>query len=94
MATHRMDTAYVKKRDALKRQAKRNNSPCALCGKPIDYGLYYTHPMAFTADHIKAVGAGGSMTGPLQPSHRSCNSRKSDKPTFRTITQPNPSRDW
>lgn len=94
MANYRNDTSYVKKRDALRRQAKKNNTPCALCHKPIDFTLHYTHPMSFTADHIKAVATGGSMTGALQPAHRSCNSRKSDKPTYRTIAQPNPSRDW
>ena len=78
MATRRNDHEYTKRRDALKRRATRNNEACALCGQPIDYTLHYTHAMAFTADHITPVAAGGKMIGPLQPAHRGCNARKGD----------------
>lgn len=67
MATQRNDHSYTKKRDALKKQSKKNNKGCMLCGKPIDYDLPYTHPMSFTADHIKSIKSGGSMLGALQP---------------------------
>ena len=96
MATLRNDRAYTAKRDALKRRARREGSGCHLCGKPIDYTLDYRHPMAFTADHIDAVGAGGSMTGPLEPAHRSCNSRRGKKPlvAVKRAQKPITSRAW
>lgn len=76
MATRRNDHEYTKRRDALKRRATLNQEPCALCLKPIDYTLHYLDAMAFTADHIESIKSGGRMLGPLQPAHRSCNSRK------------------
>lgn len=94
MATMRNDHSYTKKRDALKRQCKRNNSSCALCGNPIDYTLPYTHSMSFTADHIEAIANGGKMLGQLQPAHRSCNSRKGAKTEIRQNLNTNPSRNW
>ena len=97
MATYRNDRAYTAKRDALKRQSKKKNSPCHLCGKAIDYTLDYKHPMSFTADHIEAVAAGGSMTGALKPAHRACNSRRGKKPLTELTTrrpEPRTSRQW
>lgn len=97
MATYRNDRAYTAKRDALKRQSKRTNAPCHLCGKPIDYALNYKHAMSFTADHIEAVGAGGSMTGALAPAHRACNSRRGKKSLTTSLTrrpEPRTSRQW
>lgn len=80
MATSRDDHSYRARRDALKRIATRKNLPCHLCGDTIDYTAPYTDRRAFTADHIDAVANGGSMTGPLKPAHRACNSRRGDKP--------------
>jgi hypothetical protein len=95
---YRNDREYVKKREALKRQSRRNNSPCHLCGKPFDFELPYAHAMAFTADHLDPVGNGGSMTGALAPAHcrRSCNSRRGKKPLAAMTTRqaPKTSRDW
>lgn len=76
MRTHRNDRAYVRKREALQRQARRNNSPCHLCGRPFDWAMLdalgkdgWKHPLSFTADHLDAVNAGGSMVGQLAPAH-------------------------
>ena len=80
MATMRNNHSYVQRREALKRIAMRKNLPCHLCGDPIDYTAPYTDRRAFTADHIEPIATGGSMTGPLKPAHRSCNSRRGDKP--------------
>ena len=80
MATSRDDRSYRARRDALKRIAMRKNLPCHLCGDTIDYTAPYTDRRAFTADHIEAIATGGSMTGPLKPAHRSCNSRRGAKP--------------
>jgi len=92
----RNDRAYVAKRDALKRQCKKLNTLCHLCGKPFDFELDWKHPMAFTADHVDPVGSGGSMTGALLPAHRSCNSRRGMKAlqTLTRIETPKTSRAW
>lgn len=94
--TGRDDRTYRAKRDALRRQAKRNNTPCHLCGKPIDFTLDWKHPMAFTADHLEAIAAGGRMLGDLAPAHRSCNSRRGKKPlgTTKRASPPKTSRQW
>lgn len=80
LTSRRNDGEYVKRRDALRRKARKHNLPCHLCGNRFDWTLDYRHPMAFTADHIDPVGTGGSMTGELAPAHRSCNSRRQTKP--------------
>lgn len=80
MPTMRNDHEYTKRRDALKRIAKKKNLPCHLCGQPINYQAHYTDRLAFTADHQTAVAAGGHMTGPLLPAHRACNSRRGATP--------------
>ncbi len=77
--THRNDRDYVRRRDALRRKTKRNGGVCHLCKKPFDWTLHWKHPMAFTADHVDAVGTGGHMLGALEPAHRSCNSRRGKK---------------
>lgn len=99
--TYRNDPAYVRKREALKRQCRRNNTPCAYCGKPFNWELegtknYWKHPQSFTANHITAVANGGSMTGDLEPMHRACNSRlgKKDRSTLTKPAQPRTSRQW
>ncbi|QPZ39533.1 HNH endonuclease [Paramicrobacterium chengjingii] len=94
--TYRNDSAYVKKRDALFRQGRKNGIGCHICGKPIDYNLDWKHPMSKTADHINPIANGGKMTGELRLAHRSCNSRRGTKP-LNTITQvpsPKTSRKW
>lgn len=94
--TQRNDHTYVKRRDALKRRARKLDLPCHLCGNPFDWSLDWKHPMAFTADHVDPVATGGSMTGPLLPAHRSCNSRRQTKPLHEVTKprEPKHSRDW
>lgn len=36
----------------LKEKSQRENRPCSLCGKPIDYTLKWPDPGSFTADHV------------------------------------------
>ena len=95
-AQYRNDRAYVAKREALKRQARKTGAPCHLCGKPFDFELDWKHPMAFTADHLDAVANGGSMTGALKPAHRSCNSRRGKKQIgdVAPVAAPKTSRQW
>lgn len=95
MATQRNDHSYVQKRDALKRKAKKENLPCWLCDELIDWDADWTSPMAFTADHVDPVAAGGSMTGELAVAHRSCNSRKGAKVDYQvSVTKPETRRQW
>lgn len=93
---YRNDTAYVARQRALKRRARRNNTPCHICGHAIDYTLHWKHPMSFTADHITPVANGGHMLGELAPAHRSCNSRRGTKQltTLKPIRNPKHSQPW
>ena len=70
MATRRNQHHYVKRREALRRRAQAADTPCHLCHKPINWEADYRDPQAFTADHVTAVAAGGSMVGELRPAHR------------------------
>lgn len=47
---------------------------CHRCGK----GMTKDNPPS--VDHVRAIAAGGSWTGPFQVICRSCNSSKRDKP--------------
>lgn len=92
--TYRNDRAYTRRRDALRKQARKSDAPCHLCGKPIQWDVPYTHPLAFTADHLTPIALGGSMTGPLKPAHRSCNSRRGIKPLNEAPLMPRTTREW
>ena len=98
---YRNDRTYVAKREALKRQCKKRNTPCAYCGKAFYWeregtSEWWKDAMSFTANHIEAVGNGGSMTGPLEPMHRGCNSRLGKKPLggIAKRVEPRTSRQW
>lgn len=53
---------------------------CALCGKPVDKGLKYPHPLSATVDHIIPLAKGGTNAADnLQLAHWTCNRQKSDK---------------
>jgi hypothetical protein len=41
---YRNDTQYVRKREALKRQCQKNQTPCWICQRPFDYTLDWKHP--------------------------------------------------
>lgn len=88
------DVAYVKRREALKRKAKRDGDVCWLCGKPFDFDLPYLHPMAFSADHVEAIANGGKLLGELMPAHRGCNSSRGKKRTVEQISQPVTTETW
>ena len=66
----------------LKELSQKRDSPCALCGGPIDYTLKWPDPRAFTADHIIPLSTleyGDPMRqslSNLQPAHAGCNSSK------------------
>ncbi|MDQ2880483.1 MAG: HNH endonuclease [Actinomycetota bacterium] len=56
------------------------NTPCVLCGLPIDYALTVAvprHRLAGTVHHLIGLAQGGDPLDPnnLAPAHRSCNCR-------------------
>lgn len=64
------DHAYRRRTAALKRRAMKNNEPCALCGRAIDFTLPYTDKWSFTAEHSDPISLGGDLLGPILPAHR------------------------
>lgn len=81
--------SYRTKAARFKERCRRMKAPCYLCHEPIDYDLHPSDRMAFSADHVDPIGAGGHILGTLLPAHRSCNSRRNkgdkerDMPTTR-----------
>nr|DAQ46779.1 MAG TPA: HNH endonuclease [Caudoviricetes sp.] len=55
--------------------------PCAICGRPIDYGLPAGDPWSFEVDEIVPVSRGGSPIdrANVQPAHRICNQRRGNR---------------
>ncbi len=64
-----------------KKKVYATQSVCGICGKPVDKGLKYPHPLAPCVDHIVPVAKGGhpSDLENLQLAHWTCNRQKSDK---------------
>ena len=54
---------------------------CGICGREIDPGYKFPHPLSKTVDHIIPVAKGGhpSELLNLQAAHRWCNRWKSDR---------------
>lgn len=88
------DRTYRKRAAALRRLVRDTGAPCWLCGCDIDLGLPYTHPMAFTADHVEALANGGNLYGELAPAHRSCNSARGKRRVGGQVKRPKTSRSW
>lgn len=66
---------------------------CWVCRHPIDLGLHYNHPGAFTVHHLDPLSRGGAPMNldRARPAHRGCNSALGNRTQ---ITQPNTSRVW
>lgn len=88
------DRSYRAKAAALRKATSDNGLPCHLCGKPIDMSLPYTHPLAFTADHLDAIANGGNLLGDLAPAHRRCNSRRGRKRLAHQVRAPKTTQAW
>lgn len=74
-------TAYREARTRLFRRSRRENAPCQICRKPIDYGLRYPDPESFSADHTTAHAHGGAdRLANLRPTHLVCNQRRGAGP--------------
>lgn len=73
--THRLAFERAKKR------IYASQTVCGICGKPVDFGLKYPHPLSPCIDHIIPVAKGGhpSDADNLQLAHWACNRQKSDK---------------
>ena len=85
------DKTYRKRCRALR--SSEGGDVCHLCGAKIDLTLPYTDRLSWTADHIKPRSHGGPLLGELKPSHRACNSRRSNNVT--TVTAPpSTARSW
>lgn len=54
---------------------------CGICGKPVDFGYKYPHPLSPAIDHIIPIDRGGhpSDISNLQLAHWCCNRKKADK---------------
>ena len=88
------DRGYRANAAALRKATSDNGWPCHLCGKPIDMTLPYTHPLAFTADHLDALATGGNLLGELAPAHRRCNSRRGCKRLAHQVRPPKTTQAW
>jgi 5-methylcytosine-specific restriction endonuclease McrA len=76
----RSGTEWQRERDAVRARAAAGEE-CGICGQPIDTALKYPDPQSCSLDHIVEVCRGGHEHDPAnqQPSHLSCNRRKSGR---------------
>lgn len=74
----RDNSVYRARIDRERRRLRRNPEAavCWLCGEPVDMSLPYTHPRAFTLDHVVPIDRGGHVLGETRPAHRACNSSR------------------
>lgn len=75
---------YGTHRGAFEKNKKKifaTQTVCGICGKPIDFGYRYPHPLSACIDHIIPVAKGGhpSDIENMQLAHWTCNRQKSDK---------------
>lgn len=73
--THRTEA------DRNRKKIMATQTVCGICGKPVDKGFKYPHPMSPCIDHIIPVAKGGhpSALDNMQLAHWTCNRQKSDK---------------
>lgn len=67
--------------DRAKKKILATQTVCGICGKPVDKGLRYPHPMSPCIDHIVPIAKGGhpSDIENLQLAHWTCNRQKADR---------------
>lgn len=96
MATPRRDSrAYRKKRDKFRADSTADNTPCHLCGQPIDYTAEQGHPDAFELDHFHPVSERPDLIedpANFRASHGACNRRRGNRAAAFALGSP--SRDW
>ena len=99
-STHapRRDETYEDQRirKQLLAAAKRNKTPCCICGQPINYKTHYNAPDAPTVEHHLSWRDHPELRrdhGNLGIAHRACNTSKGVKPAALPAFG-NASRDW
>lgn len=67
--------------DRNKKKIYATQTTCGICGKPVDFGHRYPHPLSPCIDHIIPVARGGhpSDLENMQLAHWACNRAKADK---------------
>lgn len=67
--------------ESNKKKIYATQQVCGICGKPVDFGFKFPHPLSPCIDHIIPVSKGGhpSALENLQLAHMCCNRQKSDK---------------
>ncbi|MEG0897975.1 MAG: HNH endonuclease signature motif containing protein [Ruthenibacterium sp.] len=67
--------------ERAKKKIYATQTVCGICGKPVDFGYRYPHPLSPCIDHIIPIAKGGhpSDLDNLQLAHWTCNRQKSDK---------------
>lgn len=75
-----------------KKKIYATQTVCGICGKPVDFGLKFPHPLSPCIDHIIPVAKGGhpSDIDNLQLAHFCCNRAKSDKLFVRSAARTEP----
>lgn len=73
-----------------KKKIYATRTVCGICGKPVDFGLKFPHPLSPCIDHIIPVAKGGhpSDIDNLQLAHFCCNRAKSDKLFAQSAAKP------
>lgn len=67
-------------RDLHRKQIRRGQPPCSICGEAIDYLLPYLDPYEFVVDHVVPLSKGGAdALENKAAAHRVCNRAKSDR---------------
>ena len=66
--------------ERAKKKIYATQTTCGICGKPVDFGLRYPHPLSPCIDHIVPIAKGGhpSDMENLQLAHLCCNRQKAD----------------
>lgn len=67
--------------ESNKKKIYATQTVCGICGKEVDFGYKFPHPLSPCIDHIIPVARGGhpSDINNLQLAHMGCNRQKSDK---------------
>ena len=67
--------------ESNKKKIYATQEVCGICGKPVDFGFKFPHPLSACINHIIPVAKGGhpSDISNLQLAHMCCNRQKSDK---------------